>query len=181
MAHENQDFKEIVLSGSPLRIRRRVAWGECDAVGVVYTPRFADYATEAALWFIKLVLRPHLAEHIDSPMKGMRFVFHRTLKIDELFEMCVRLIEIRQRTFDLEIRGTDIAGGPRFTAILSPILVDRRTFTSVPIPPGVRALLEDYKSTFSSAIGPSSRSLDRDDYAASGRSFCVRAFSPTTT
>jgi acyl-CoA thioesterase FadM len=146
MEGEPEDFKEFVLDSHPLRIRRRVAWGECDPAGVVYTPRFADYATEAALWFIKRVLRPHLPQNVGSPLKGMRFEFHRTLKTDDVFDMRVKLIEIRQRTFDLEIQATDLAGERRFTAVVSPILVDRHSFTSVPIPAEVRAALENYKA-----------------------------------
>jgi acyl-CoA thioester hydrolase len=146
MEREPTEFTEVVLGATPLRIRRRVAWGECDPAGVVYTPRFADYATEAALWFIKLVMRPHLPENIGSPVKAMRFEFHRTLKTDDVFDMRVNLIEMRQRTFDLQIQATDLAGERRFTAVVSPILVDRQSFTSVPIPAEVRAVLENYKA-----------------------------------
>lgn len=149
MADLEQDYAEIVVGTRPLRIRRRVAWGECDPAGVVYTPRFSDYATSATLWFIKLILRPHLSSDIGSPLKAMRYEFHRTLKPDELFEMRVGLLEIRHRTFDLEVRATDLDGGRRFTAITSPILVSRQTFVGVPIPDDVRAALESYRSSSS--------------------------------
>ncbi len=47
---------ERLLCRSPVKVRRRVRWGECDPAQVVYTPRFADYLAAAYSWFARLVL-----------------------------------------------------------------------------------------------------------------------------
>lgn len=145
MADEATLFTEVLLGERPVHIRRRVIWGDCDPAGVVYSPRFADYAVTAVLWFVRRVLRPHLPENLGTPLKGMRFEFHHTLATDELFDMRVGLIAVRHRTFDLEVKATDVAGAPRFTAVMTPILVDRETFTSVPITAEVRRVLDQYR------------------------------------
>jgi acyl-CoA thioesterase FadM len=151
------DFTEVLISREPVVVRRRVQWGECDPAGVVYTPRFAEYAVSASLWFMRIILRPALAdETLESPLKALSLEFHKTLKPDELFDMTVLVCVVRRRTFDLHIRATGIDGQDRFTGKVSPIIVQRDTFASVDIPAVARNLLHRYELEFnhSGSIGP---------------------------
>jgi acyl-CoA thioesterase FadM len=143
------EFTEILLSREPVIVRRCVQWGECDPAGVVYSPRFADFAASAFLWFMRIVLRPSLADdNIGSPLKAMSFQFHATLKPGEFFDMRVLVGEVRHRSFDLCIDARGLAGEPRFSAQLSPILIDRRSFTSILIPERARQSLRHYGERF---------------------------------
>jgi len=117
--------------------------------GVVYSPRFADFAAAAFLWFMRIVLRPSLADdNIGSPLKAMSFQFHATLKPGEFFDMQVFVAAVRHRSFDLWIDARGLAGEQRFSAQLSPILIDRRSFTSISIPEHARQSLRHYRERF---------------------------------
>ena len=143
--NSTEDYTERLVAQAPLTIRRRVIWGECDPAGVVYTPRFADYAASAATWFIRVVARPGLGDAVGTPMKAMTFEFFKTMKPDEVFDMVVFVTAIRERTFDLRIDARGLDGDRRFSATMTPILIERATFKSVAIPDSCRKILAEYK------------------------------------
>jgi acyl-CoA thioesterase FadM len=156
---DHVEFTERLLSREPIVVRRRVQWGECDPAGVVYSPRFADYAASAFMWFMRIVLRPALAdERLGSPLKAMMFEFHKTLKPDEQFDMTVLVCAVRKRTFDLWIAATGIEGDDRFTAKITPIIINRATFTSVEIPTEAKVILRRYEQEFK-RVRPAGRKL----------------------
>lgn len=141
------EFTERLISREPVVVRRRVQWGECDPAGMVYSPRFADFAVSAYMWFQRVVVRPHLDDpKLALPLKAMSFEFHKTLKPDELFDMRVQVLSLRHRTFDLAIEAAGTDDTRRFSARLSPILIDQSTFASVSLPDRVREALERYRA-----------------------------------
>ena len=138
-----------VPRSAPVRYERVVGWGECDPAGVVYTPRFADYAVEAYHHFLgEIIGRPlqkHLAEHgLGTPMKAMNFEFHRSLWPDEVFSIEIFVAEIRNRSFDLLLRASKADGELAFTALLSPVCIKAEKRAAVPIPEFLRERLEAY-------------------------------------
>lgn len=144
------EFTERLICREPIVVRRCVQWGECDPAGMVYSPRFADFAASAYMWFQRVVVRPRLADpKLALPLKAMSFEFHKTLKPGDLFDMSVQVLALRRRTFDLAIDAAGTDGDRRFTARLAPILIDQTTFTSVPLPDGVRRALEAYRAAVS--------------------------------
>ena len=152
---------EALVSVEPVTVLRRVRWGDCDPAGVVYTPRFADYAVSAYEHFIaSLVGDPPqtrlTALGLGFPMKGMDFDFRRSLRSEEDFEMVVRVAAIRTRTFDLSVEGRLRTGEIAFLIRLSPICVAAETRSSRPIPPELRGRLEDYRRRFPDPTSPRS-------------------------
>jgi acyl-CoA thioesterase FadM len=145
----DEDFGERLISRTPVKVRRRVIWGECDPAQVVYTPRFSDYAAAAGMWFTRVVLNsqdPSLATlGIGTPMKALSMEFHHTLRPDDVFDMTVHVGDIRNRTFELDI-AADLNGRPIFSAKIVPIMIDAKSFTSVDIPTQIRERLERYRS-----------------------------------
>jgi len=138
-----------VPRSAPVRYERVVGWGECDPAGVVYTPRFADYAVEAFHFFLgEMIGRPlqeHLNEHaLGTPMKAMSFEFHRSLWPDEVFGIEIFVAEIRNRSFDLLLRAAKAEGELVFTALLSPVCIKAEKRAAVPIPEFLRERLEAY-------------------------------------
>lgn len=111
--------------------------------------RFSDYLVAAFGWFARVVLNagnPTLQSlGIGTPMKSMALEFHKVLRTDELFDMTVRLGEIRRRTFDVKIEARGLDGDVHFAGRLSPILIDGATFRSVEIPAPIRAALHAYR------------------------------------
>jgi acyl-CoA thioester hydrolase len=130
-------------------VRETVKWGDCDPAGVVYTPRFADYAVSAYHHFLGKMLgnplQKRLAElDLGLPMKAMSFEFRRFLRPDQTFDMTVRVAGVRTRTFDLRIEGTDDGGESCFAALMSPICIKPQARTSIPIPDDLRQRLLSY-------------------------------------
>ena len=143
----------ITALDRPFTVRRRVQWGECDPAGIVYTPRFADYAVHALHEFVAtLIGTPFLRKLADMgiglPMKAMTFEFRKSLRPEEEFDMRVHVANIGTRTFSLVIEGISLAEQSLFVATMTPICVEPKTLRSMPIPAQLRALLEDYARRF---------------------------------
>jgi acyl-CoA thioesterase FadM len=144
------DVTEQVIDVAPLRVRRRVKWGECDPAGVVYTPRFADYVISAFELFMRHLLRTESRDNhgFSTPCKALSLEFFASLQPDEEFEMTVLLADIRNRTFDLEIEGRDLGGKDLFCARMTPITIKRGDRSrAIELPAMLRERLEAYRSS----------------------------------
>jgi 4-hydroxybenzoyl-CoA thioesterase len=146
--------REEVISGAPFTVRRVARWAECDPAGVVYTGNFAEYMLSAVHLFRRHVLQASWQEikssqKVDTPAKAIAMVFNGSLWPDDIFDVTVRVGDIRTRTFDFvasAVRADDGTGV--FTGSVSAICVDaadRRV--AVPIPADLRDLLEGYRGT----------------------------------
>ena len=146
----DDDYGERLVGRLPVRVRRRVLWGECDPAQVVYTPRFADYLVVAFGWFSRIVLdaeAPTLADAgVGTPAKGLELTFHRVLRPNQIFEMTVLVRAVREHTCDLTIVARDMEDRLVFEGRVSPIFIDRGTFGSIAIPSAFRARLEQYRA-----------------------------------
>jgi acyl-CoA thioesterase FadM len=137
---------EWLVSERPFVVRRCVKWGECDPAGVVYTVNFSEYVIAVANRFYAYLLgaplEPAKNEHgFGTPVKALSFVFNKSLRPDELFDMSVTVIGVRDRSFDLAIEATNMSGESVFSAKLSPICIARPERRSIAIPPLFRAKL----------------------------------------
>jgi len=152
MSSSDDDYRERLVSRTPVTVRRRVQWGECDPARVVYTPRFAEFAASAYDWFSNVVLdwaglRPE-TDLFQAPAKHLSLTFHRPLRANEWFEMVVHVGTIRRHSYDLAIEATGDDRTQRFSAALSPIFVSATSFEKIAIPESVRRRLEDYHERF---------------------------------
>ena len=130
---------EWLISGQPFAVRRRVKWGECDPAGVVYTVNFSEYVISTANRFYAFLLGAPVEAAKDTqgfgtPVKALSFVFNKSLRPDELFDMSVAVMDVRERSFDLAITGTHVTGENIFSATLSPICIARSERRSISIP-----------------------------------------------
>ena len=141
---------ERLLSTSPVTVRRRVRWGECDPAQVVYTPRFSDYLAAAYSWFTRVLLSDKLiaedGTRLVTPMKALSLEFHHVLRPDELFDMAVYVEAVRDRTFDILVVAQSLSREPRFTGWMTPILVNSH-FRSVDLPNPVTQTLLAYRQS----------------------------------
>lgn len=141
-----------VVCERPFTLRRRVKWGDTDAAGVVYTPRFVDYVVEACEAFNAWMLggppyRKRVEHGFGTPMKAMSFEFNRSLYPDDEVDLKVHVLELRTRTYDMSLDGWTPAGENVFRAkVTTIILPSDRERRSVPIPDFFRAKLEAYRS-----------------------------------
>ena len=142
---------EQVVQRWPLRVRRRVKWGECDPAGVVYTARFSDYVISAYELLMRQLLDGPLQQIKDrfgfgTPMKALSLVFSASLRPDEEFDMTVYVAALRNRTFDIRVDACDLEGRPFFQATLTPITIPRGQRThSIELPSMLRERLVHYQ------------------------------------
>jgi len=154
---ETLDYSEVLIGKVPVTVRRRVRWGECDPAGVVYTPRFVDFAVAAADWFVRVALgfvdRPHpLHQQIVYPMRSMSFDFTSFLAADDEFEMVVLVSAISSRTYTLDVAATRLDRETLiFRAQMTSVCFDQGLGRAVELPDPVRAGLERYRVLASSA------------------------------
>lgn len=146
---------EEIVSDEPLIIRRVVRWGDCDAAGVVYTPRFLDYVVSAHEAFVSLLLGGPIHTMkgplgVDFPVRGVEIDFRSRLPLDSQFDMEVRIGEVRTHTFDLHVVARFVLSegkrqGPEtFRARISPVTIDRVTKKAVPLPDEFRRRVQIY-------------------------------------
>ena len=142
---------EHVIGTSPLVIRRRVKWGDCDPAGVVYTVTFAEYVISAAELFYGLIFdtTPQRAKDefgFGTPTKALAFDCRSSLRPDDEFDMTVTVADIRTRTYVLHVAATTPSGAEVFHADLTPICVARGERRSIVIPETFRQALERYRA-----------------------------------
>ena len=130
-----------MTSGNRWHFRRRVKWGECDPAGIVYTPRFAEYVTEAHLAFFEHVFWPL---QMALPAKALVLEFKSSLRPNDWFEMQVIVGEIRNRTYTLDMTARDDSGAALFDAKITLICLDCATNKGAPIPQFVRSRLMEF-------------------------------------
>ncbi|MDB5871614.1 MAG: putative thioesterase [Ramlibacter sp.] len=146
----NPFLSEELVSERPVVVRRRVKWGECDPAGVVYTPVFSEYAISAFQMFLGALLGPPLQEQLraldlNTPLRALSFDFKRSLYPEQVFDMTVRVREVRNTTFALDIHFTDGPGQEILAAHLVVICVHHAERKSRAVPERLRELLEDYR------------------------------------
>ncbi len=145
----DDDVQEMLVAQAPVTVRRRVMWGECDPAQVVYTPRFADYAASAATWFWRVLMRGQQSSlkelGLFTPVKHLSFVFHKVLRPEDIFDMVVRVTDMRTKSLDLAIEASATDGTPRFSAVLTPIIVSMAAYEAIAIPQSVREAIEEYR------------------------------------
>lgn len=125
--------------------RRRVAFAETDAAGIVHFSRYFRYMEEAehALWReAGLSIAPKDAEH-GFPRVNAAFDYYRPLRFEDEIEVRIRIEHTSTRTLSYKAelwRGTDhIATGTMVTACVQ--TAADGTLVAVPIPPHIRAAL----------------------------------------
>jgi len=138
---------EYVLSRSPFVVRRRVRWGECDPAGVVYTGCFTEYLISAVSLFMDNLAGEEAADFrrklgVETPCKGMALTFASALWPGDVFDMRVRVGEIRNSSFDMMISAARPDGMAVFEGRFSPVCIPRNERRAIPIPDELRMRLE---------------------------------------
>jgi acyl-CoA thioester hydrolase len=137
-------------SGNRWIFRRRVNWGECDPAGIVYTPRFAEYVTEAHLAFFEHLFAAPPYEvfgplQMALPAKALALEFKRSLRPNDWFDIHVIVGEIRTRTYTLEMTAQDDSGAASFDAKITLICLDRTINKGAPLPQFFRSRLMQFQ------------------------------------
>lgn len=150
---------EAVIALRPVTIRRRVKWGDCDPAGVVYTVPYSEYVISSAELFYGALFdtTPQRAKDelgFGTPTRALSFDFKRSLRPDEEFDMTVRVTDIRERTYVLDMHARTRTGDTVFIAQLTPVCIAAGERRSIPIPAGLRAALTQYRASCSDEHAP---------------------------
>lgn len=149
---------QYVRSHHPFVLRQTVKWSDCDPAGVVYTGRFVEYVTTAFRAFLARILDGNIEAYVarygvDFPAKAISFVFDSSLRPDDRFDVEVRVVGIRNTTFECEFAGTH-GGKPCFTARMTTICVVPVERRAMRVPDSLRVKLEPYLAAPARAVTP---------------------------
>jgi acyl-CoA thioester hydrolase len=116
---------EHIVGRTPLVVRRRVKFGECDPAGVVHTVNFAEYVISAAELFYACMLSasPQRAKEqlgFGTATRALEFDFRSPLWPDNEFDLTVTVADIRTHTYVLQIAGRTLQRKDVFRATLTP-------------------------------------------------------------
>ncbi|WDD97051.1 acyl-CoA thioesterase [Thalassomonas actiniarum] len=123
-----------------ITIKRKVRFGDCDPGGIVYTPRFADFAIEAVdsalavLFERKGGISALMNFGIMPPARSLSFEFLHPVTWDDELSIKVSVDEIRLHAFCFLIEGYLADNTLAFSARLTQVCVSPETKKTVKIP-----------------------------------------------
>jgi acyl-CoA thioester hydrolase len=131
------------VSAEPFLFRLRVRYNECDAQGIVFNARWADYIDIAVGEYTRAVFL-----HVDLPPGGIdwRLVkqtieWRAPARHDDVLDIRVRTLRIGTTSFAL---ATELHRGSTHLATAETVyvVVDNAANTKLPVPAIARAALE---------------------------------------
>ena len=130
----------------PFRYYLRVRYIECDAQKVVFNSRYSEYVDVSINEFLRAagVLGDFGGGPLDFQLVKQTVVWRAPARFDQVLELSIAPKHLGNTSFTMT---TDfrIAGDDRVvvTAETVYVLVDAKTLTKMPLPPHVRAALEE--------------------------------------
>ena len=129
-------------------IKRKVIFGDCDPGGIVYTPRFADFAIEAVDSALAIFLESTggisalMALGVLPPARSLSFEFLHPVTWDDVLSIKVTVAEVRVHAFSFLIECYLPDNTLAFNANLTQVCVSPETRKTIKIPDKLRVLLQ---------------------------------------
>lgn len=131
--------------------RQRVAWGDCDPAGILYTPRVFDYCNETLEgWYRDVLGSPWMdmvAAGTGSPMVHVECDFIRPMVPDLELAIAVRIERLGASSLTFLIDGDGPEGAAHFRAKYVVCITDSQAGKAIPIPAALRERAEAYERT----------------------------------
>jgi 4-hydroxybenzoyl-CoA thioesterase len=91
-------------------VRRRVSWGECDAAGIGYTPRFLEWMVTTIEQFFREVLQSPWEtmrgkKGVASPFVETSLEFHAPVRVGDCLELTLRVGRIGRTSLSWQVIG----------------------------------------------------------------------------
>lgn len=142
---------ETSTAAAPTVVRRQIKWGDSDAAGVVYTPRFLHFAVEAAeVWFKELTglhwLHYSQPRGIELPPIAVSLNFHHALWPDDTLDLTVRVTRIGRSSHTVTVAGHNQEGAHCFDSEVTYVAIDPKARKSVAMPEDLKKLMQDYQT-----------------------------------
>jgi 4-hydroxybenzoyl-CoA thioesterase len=127
----------------------RVAWGDCDPAGILYTPRVFDYCNQTLeCWYRDVLGSPWMkmiAGGTGSPMVHVECDFIRQMAPDLELVVSIRIERLGTSSMTFLIDGVGPQGDAHFAAKYVVCITDFKTAAAIPIPPDLRERAEAYE------------------------------------
>lgn len=129
----------------------RVAWGDCDPAGILYTPRVFDYCNETLEeWFRDVLGVPWMEiikAGVGSPMVHVECDFLRPMAPDVELAVSIRIERLGTSSITFLIDGLGADGEAHFRAKYVVCLTDFKAAKPIPIPAHLRERAQAYYSS----------------------------------
>jgi acyl-CoA thioester hydrolase len=121
----------------PVRLQRRVMFGDCDPAGMVFTPRYAAFAFDAVEHWLEAALQHSIVEqlsgrHAPLPVRSYTMDLRRSLRPGDTFTCTVWIEKIGTRSFTLLVAGT-VDGAVAFIGHLTCVATDKARTVAAPL------------------------------------------------
>jgi len=136
----------------PFRKQILVRFGDCDAAGIVFYPRYLEMFNNFVEDWYREALHFSFTEIVTTRGWGLPTV---RLEVDFLVpsvfgdylsaSLAVREIGTSSLTLDISLRGPDGTDRVRGKVVL--VMIDRRNLKAIPIPDDVRARIVPFKAS----------------------------------
>ncbi|CAA7622764.1 Thioesterase [Magnetospirillum sp. LM-5] len=131
--------------------QHRVAWGDCDPAGILYTPRVFDYCNETLEGWYRDILgsawMQMIATGTGSPMVHVECDFIRPMAPDLELTVSVRIERLGSASITFLIDGHGPTGDQHFAAKYVVCITDFKQAKAIPIPDALRERAEAYERT----------------------------------
>lgn len=132
---------------SPVFIKRKVLFGDCDPEGIVYTPRFSYFAIEAVhsaldTWLEGPGLKTLMSFNVLPPARAFNLEFLYPVTWDDQLTMKVIVSNVSEHTFSFSVEGFIEKDILAFTANITHVCVSPETKKTVKVPEGLRKRLQ---------------------------------------
>ena len=121
-------------------VNLRVNWGDCDAAGIIYTPRVLDYAMEALEgWYIDYLeckwYDLNVKDMMGVPTVRMECDFIAPMVPGQEFRVVVKIDKLGTCSITYQVLGIDIKTNQTcFDVRFVACFIQRPQFKAIPIP-----------------------------------------------
>ena len=130
----------------PFRFRFRVRYGECDAQGVVFNARYADFVDISVNEYIRTLFGDYqhlLDQDLDIQVVSLTVNWKAPAKFDDVLEARVRAGRIGNTSFTLHLEFFRYGDGAFIAdADVTYVVIQPSVMGKVTIPDRIRTLLE---------------------------------------
>lgn len=125
----------------------RIEFSHCDPAGIVFYPRYLEFANHMMENFFADVVGHSYAQIVGAgdgvPAVHLDCNFRAPSRLGDRLDVMLRVTAIGRSSLDLDISGRGAGEAePRFTIVKRAVFVDGRAMKSSPWPGPVRARLE---------------------------------------
>lgn len=134
----------------PFAVTHRVAWGDCDPAGIIYTPRVLDYAMETLeSWNREVLGVPWVKLNrelaLGAPTVRAEIDFLAAPAPDQEVITELRVERLGTKSITFQVTGHDGKGTAFFRTKLVSCFIARPAFASTPVPDAFRRRILAYK------------------------------------